>query len=261
MTIKVGLSGIQKANILGVGVNTINMSQAVRAIESWINGCQQNYVCVTPAHAVMDCYHQPHLRRIFNSSGLTTPDGMSIVWLLKLFGYSHVERVYGPDLMLKISEYSQQTQWRHFFFGGAPGVADKLANGLKIRYSNLQVAGTYSPPFRQLAPQEDSEIVDRINSSRADIVWVGISSPKQEQWMYSHLGKVNAPVLIGVGAAFDFLSGNKKQAPGWMQRSGLEWLFRLAHEPQRLWRRYIQYPLFGLLVLSQVLGLKHFSIE
>jgi N-acetylglucosaminyldiphosphoundecaprenol N-acetyl-beta-D-mannosaminyltransferase len=252
---------MQRVNVLGVSVSAVNMSDVLGAIRGWINGSQQNYLCVTPAHAVMECYRQHHLRYIFNSSGLTTPDGMSIVWLLKLHGHTHVERVYGPDLMLAACEFSEQMYWKQFFYGGAPGVPEKLTARLKAQFPNLQVAGTYSPPFRQLTPEEDAEIVHRINATHPDIVWVGISSPKQEQWMYTHLGKLNASVLIGVGAAFDFLSGNKKQAPRWMQRSGLEWLFRLASEPQRLWRRYIQYPLFGILVLSQILGLKRYPIE
>jgi N-acetylglucosaminyldiphosphoundecaprenol N-acetyl-beta-D-mannosaminyltransferase len=252
---------IQKVNVLGVGISAINLSLAIASIDSWIKHYQPNYVCVTPAHSLMECYHQPYLRTIFNSSGLTAPDGMSVVWLLKLSGRSHVERVYGPDLMLAVCEYSQKTHWRHFFYGGAPGVAEKLTVSLRTRFPDLRVVGTYSPPFRDLTCDEDKRIVDRINETHPDVVWVGISSPKQEQWMHSHLGKVDAPVLIGVGAAFDFLSGNKKQAPRWMQRSGLEWLFRLVSEPQRLWRRYIQYPLFGFLVLLQVLGLKRYPVE
>lgn len=209
----------------------------------------------------MQGYRDPELRRIFNRSGLTTPDGMAIVWLLRLQGFSQVERVYGPDLMQAVCKRSAETGWRHYFYGGTPGVAEQLAEKLKTQSPGLQIAGMYSPPFRELTPEEDREMIARINEARPDIVWVGIGSPKQELWMSRHLGQVDAPVLIGVGAAFDFLSGRKRQAPRWIQRSGFEWLFRLGSEPKRLWRRYADYPLFVLLVLLQLLRLKKFNVE
>ncbi len=249
---------IRRENILGVKVSAINMAQALAAIAAWIEARQPHYVCVTPAHGVMDCQRAPALRAIFNASGLTTPDGMAIVWLLKLRGHRHVGRVYGPDLLLAVCERSLKEGWRHYFYGGAPGVADALAEKLTARFPGLRVAGTHSPPFRPLTPAEDAAIIDEINASGADLVWVGLSTPKQERWMSTHLGEVSAPVMVGVGAAFDFLSGNKPQAPRWVQRSGLEWLFRLLTEPRRLWRRYAQYPRFLWLVLAQALGLKRY---
>jgi N-acetylglucosaminyldiphosphoundecaprenol N-acetyl-beta-D-mannosaminyltransferase len=248
-----------RINILGVHISAINMTQALETIADWLARREPHYVCVTPAHVVMDCYWNPSLRKLFNESGLTTPDGMSIVWLLKLHGYRNVNRVYGADLMLEVCRISEDKQWRHFFYGGAPGVADALADRLLARFPKLQIAGTYSPPFRPLTESEDMDVRRRIAASQADIVWIGISSPKQEQWMAEHIGKMNAPVLIGVGAAFDFLSGRKRQAPRWVQRSGLEWLFRLATEPGRLWRRYAQYPLFVVLVLLQAIGLTRYD--
>jgi len=251
----------ERVNLLGVGISAINMTQAVEAIEDWIKQGQQHYVCVTPAHAVMECYLQPELRPIFNGSGLTTPDGMAIVWLLRLKGRNQVSRVYGPDLMLSVCEHSIDRGYKHFFYGGVPGVADELAARLQTCFPGLQVAGTYSPPFHPLSSREDEAIVERINRTLPDIVWIGISSPKQERWMSEHVGKLSAPVLIGVGAAFDFLSGRKKQAPRWIQRSGMEWLFRLASEPRRLWPRYANYPLFVLLVLAQALRLKRFPLR
>ncbi len=251
-----------RSNILGINVSVINIPAAVAVIEGWIDRCEPNYVCVTPAHAVMDCYNQPQLKDIFNASGLTTPDGMSIVWILRLRGYKNVSRVYGPDLMLAVCRRSaERGGYRHFLYGGAPGVAEKLAEELLSRFPGLTIAGTYAPPFRPLTAEEDQEITALINASQPDIVWVGISSPKQELWMAEHLGRISAPVLIGVGAAFDFLSGVKPQAPRWVQRSGLEWLFRLATEPRRLWRRYIQYPLFLLLVLAQMVGIKRYVAD
>jgi N-acetylglucosaminyldiphosphoundecaprenol N-acetyl-beta-D-mannosaminyltransferase len=156
-------------------------------------------------------------------------------------------------------QVSAQNGWRHFFYGGGPGMAEALRERLTARHTGLQVVGVHSPPFRPLAPEEDERIIEQINACHPDIVWVGISSPKQERWMAGHLGRVSAPVLIGVGAAFDYLSGTKRRAPAWMQRPGLEWLHRLMSEPKRLWRRYAQYPLFSVVVAAQALGPKRFE--
>ncbi|MGB7537217.1 MAG: WecB/TagA/CpsF family glycosyltransferase [Anaerolineales bacterium] len=248
-----------RINILGVRVSAINMGQALETIDGWLARREPHYVCATPAHVVMDCYWNPRLRPVLNQSGLTTPDGMSIVWLLKLNGCRHAGRVSGSDLMREVCRVSETRPWRHFFYGGAPGVADALAGRLRDRFPKLQIAGTYSPPFRPLTEAEDRAVIERINASKADIVWMGISSPRQDAWMAEHAGKTNAPVMIGVGAAFDFLSGRKRQAPRWIQRAGMEWLFRLASEPRRLWRRYAQYPLFVALVLLQAAGITRYD--
>jgi len=247
---------------LGVGISAINMDIALDLIESWIARRESHYVCVTPVHSVMECYRDPELRHIFNVSGMTTPDGMPLVWLSRLFGYHYVDRVYGPDMMLALCKRSITKGYRHFFYGGADGVLDQLVANLQQRFPGLMIVGTYSPPFRTLTPDEDDEIVKTINNADPDIVWVGLGSPKQERWMATHIGRIRAPVLIGVGAAFDFLSGRKRQAPRWMQRSGLEWLFRLLTEPRRLWRRYlINNPLFVALVVLQVLGVRRYSLK
>jgi N-acetylglucosaminyldiphosphoundecaprenol N-acetyl-beta-D-mannosaminyltransferase len=255
------VDAIPRANILGVTISAINLAQTMESVEGWIIRGEHNYICVTPAHGVMDCQRDPELKRIFNHSGLTTPDGMSIVWLLKWKGYRHVERVYGPDLLLALCERSLETGWRHFFYGGAPGVAERLSARLVARFPRLQVAGAYAPPFRPITEDEDRAITNSINAADPDIVWVGLSTPKQERWMAGHIGRLNVPVLVGVGAAFDFLSGSKPHAPRWIQRFGFEWLFRLVTEPRRLWRRYIQYPYFLWLVLGQILGLKHYPVD
>jgi N-acetylglucosaminyldiphosphoundecaprenol N-acetyl-beta-D-mannosaminyltransferase len=252
---------LSRVNILGVNVSAINLGQAIERIEDWITYRSMNYVCVTPAHSVMDCVRNPALRKIFNASGLTTPDGMSLVWLLKLKGQRHVDRVYGPDLMKAICQRSVAMGWSHYLFGGEVGVVEALSTTLQKNYPGIQIAGTWCPPFHPLTQEEDENITNDINLAHADIVWVGIGSPKQERWMAEHLGRLNAPVMVGVGAAFDYLSGKKRQAPRWMQRSGLEWLFRLGTEPRRLWRRYIQYPYFGWLVFIQLLGYKFHSTD
>lgn len=248
-----------RANILGVLISPVNMDDALCSIGTWIATRELQYITVTPAHAVMDAYRDPELRRIFNASGMTTPDGMAIVWLLKLRGHRNVSRVYGPDLMLETCRAGLAAGYRHFLYGGDNGVADALAGKLCSRFPGLQIAGTHTPPFRDLTPDEDNTTVEAINATRPDIVWIGLSTPKQERWMAAHLGRMRAPVMIGVGAAFDFLSGRKPQAPIWMQRSGLEWLYRLASEPRRLWPRYRQYPAFVYLAMLQLLGLRRFG--
>ncbi len=249
-------------NILGVNVSTTNLEQAVSSIFVWIENKTETFICVTNVHVIMECKRDQKLKHILNHAGMVTPDGMPLVWLCRLHGYKNTQRVYGPDLLLAACERSLSTGWQHYFYGGAPGVAEKLIENLKQRFPALQIAGCDPPPFRPLTLEEDQAAVEKINSSRADIVWVGLGAPKQEFWMAEHLGKINAPVMVGVGAAFDFHAGLKKQAPRWMQRSGLEWLFRLATEPRRLWKRYlINNPLFVLLVLLQLTGLKKFPTD
>jgi N-acetylglucosaminyldiphosphoundecaprenol N-acetyl-beta-D-mannosaminyltransferase len=253
---------VQRVNILGVGVNAINMDQALAAIEWWIARHDAHYVCITNIHGVIESQRDQGLRRIHNTAGLVTPDGMPLVWLSRLRGWTHVERVYGPDLLLALCERSVKMGYRHFFYGGDEHVPDRLAANLQQRFPGLRVEGAYSPPFRPLTDEEDEAIVKRINSARPDIVWVGLSTPKQEQWMAKHVGRLKASVLIGVGAAFDFHAGLKRQAPRWMQRNGLEWLFRLATEPRRLWRRYATtIPSFLWLCLLQTLRIREFRLE
>jgi N-acetylglucosaminyldiphosphoundecaprenol N-acetyl-beta-D-mannosaminyltransferase len=234
------------------------MAQALAAIDAWIQSRESHYMCGTPAHSIMECYRHPELRPIFNHSGLTTPDGMSIVWLLRLSGFRHVSRVYGPDLMRAACAHSIEKGYRHFFYGGTPEVLADLVRNLRATYLGLQVAGSYSPPFRPLTAEEETSLQEMIHAARPDILWVGIGSPKQERWMSEHVDRLGVPVLIGVGAAFDFLSGHKKQAPKWMQRSGLEWLYRLVSEPRRLWRRYALMPLFIWMVVRQRLGIDRY---
>ncbi len=248
---------MEKVNILGVNVSAINMSMALDMIENWIERQEPHYICVTSVHGIMESQKDERLRSIHNRAGLVTPDGMPLVWLSRFYGFKHVERVYGPDLMLAVCKRSVSKGWKHFFYGGANGVPELLSETLQKRFPGLKVVGSYSPPFRPLTPEEDKEIVQMINNADPDIVWVGLSTPKQEHWMAEHRERLKAPVLIGVGAAFDFISGLKSQAPRWMQRGGLEWLFRLLTEPRRLWKRYlINNPLFVVLTLLQIIGVR-----
>lgn len=246
-----------RVNILGVGVSAIDMPMALETIEGWIDGHLSHYVCVTGVHGVMASQRDERLQQIHNSAGLVTPDGMPLVFLSRLYGHRNVQRVYGPDLMLALCERSLVKGYRHYFYGAGEGTPERLAVRLQERFPGLQIVGFYSPPFRQLTEREDERVVQMINEARPDIVWVGLSTPKQERWMAAHLGRVTASALIGVGAAFDFHAGLKKQAPRWMQRTSLEWLFRLLTEPRRLWRRYlVNTPGFVVLIALQALGLR-----
>ncbi len=250
-----------RVNVLGVGVSPVNLPIAIAAIGGWIERRERQYICVTGVHGVMESQRDDSLRRIHNMAGLVVPDGMPLVWLSRLAGKRDVRRVYGPDLMLACCERSDASSHRHFFYGGGEGVPERLAERLRARFPTLRVVGTYSPPFRPLSEQEANEVVRLINHANPDIVWVGLSTPKQERWMSSHRSLLQAPVLIGVGAAFDFHAGLKQQAPRWMQKCGLEWLFRLATEPRRLWRRYlINNPLFVWRVLLQAAGIRKFDL-
>lgn len=242
-----------KQEILGVYVSVINLSDAIYILRQWISDKANNYVCVTPAHALMDCHRDKQVRSVYNHAGLVTPDGMAIVWILKLLGHKQVGRVYGPDLMNELCRVSLQTGYKHFFYGNTDAVLSDLKDKLEEKYPGIQIAGSIAPPFRELTVQEDEEICKQISASGADILWVGLGSPKQELWMYHHQGKIDVPVMIGVGAAFDFLSGNIPQAPRWIQRSGLEWFYRFLQEPRRLWKRYLLgYPRFVVLIMIEL---------
>ncbi len=199
----------------------------------------------------MDCYDDVKLKEIFNKSGLTTPDGMAVVWILKMKGNKTVSRVYGPDLLLSLCELSNKEGWKHYFYGSTNQVLNKLQTRLLKEYPEVNICGAYAPSIQVGKITERQEVIDNINQLEPDIVWVGLGSPKQEYWMSEHREKLNAPLMIGVGAAFDFVSGNINQAPTWIQRGGIEWLYRLLNEPRRLWRRYIKYPKFVLLVLKE----------
>jgi N-acetylglucosaminyldiphosphoundecaprenol N-acetyl-beta-D-mannosaminyltransferase len=243
-----------RGDILGVNVSAITIDDAIATIERWISEGRREYVCVTGVHGVMECRRDPLLRRIHNEAGMVTPDGVPLVYILRLIGKKRTQRVYGPDLMREMTAVSGRRGYRQFYYGGDVGVAEKLKESLVASVPELQVAGTFCPPFREMAPSEDRAVVDAINAARPHIVWVGLSTPKQERWMADHLGRIDVPVMIGVGAGFDFLAGTKRQAPKWMQRHALEWLFRLYSEPRRLWRRYAYIvPGFAFLAVAELL--------
>jgi N-acetylglucosaminyldiphosphoundecaprenol N-acetyl-beta-D-mannosaminyltransferase len=202
----------------------------------------------------MEAYDAPAFRSVMNRADLVTPDGMPLVWGLRLLGCGRAERVYGPDLTPIVLREAEAANIAVGFYGASPAVLDRLLLAVRRRFPRLRVAYSFSPPFRGLTDEEDNAIVREINSSGARIIFVGLNTPKQDYWMSTHRDRVSA-VMLGVGAAFDFLAGSKRQAPRWMMPLGLEWLFRLATEPRRLWKRYLKHNprflfLFGLQLLT-----------
>jgi N-acetylglucosaminyldiphosphoundecaprenol N-acetyl-beta-D-mannosaminyltransferase len=228
-----------RVDVLGVGVSAIDMPMVLQLIDQWISQGDRRYICVTGVHGVMESQRDQRLRNVHNRSGLTTPDGMPLVWAGRAAGARNMDRVSGPDLMLATCELARARGYSSFFYGGRPGVPERLAARLEDVYPGLKIAGTYAPPFRELSAKEDEDVVRLISAAQPDLVWVGLGTPKQELWMAAHTHLFDTSVLIGVGAAFDIHAGLTRQAPRWVQRSGLEWAFRLAHEPRRLWRRYL----------------------
>lgn len=251
-----------RVNVLGVGVSAINMENALAAITGALQRGQKGYICVTGVHGVSEAQSDESFRKILNRSFLCTPDGMPLVWVGRWKGHRHMDRVYGPDLMLAVMEVSEKEGWRHFFYGGTNQTAECLRERLLQRYPKLLVTGVYEPPFRPLHRAEREELKRQVASGRPDIFWVGLSTPKQEKFMAEFLPELDATLMIGVGAAFDFHAGRVKQAPRWMQRSGLEWFFRLCCEPRRLWKRYFKNnPLFVLRIILQFTGARKYSLD
>jgi N-acetylglucosaminyldiphosphoundecaprenol N-acetyl-beta-D-mannosaminyltransferase len=248
-----------KVNILGIQVSATNLNESVKQINTWIANRTRTYVCVTGIHGIMESKRNHELRAIHNRADLVTPDGMPLVYLSRLAGFGESGRVYGPDLMDEVCKQSLPLGHRHFFYGTTAATLSELTKRLCQKYPGLRVVGSYSPPFRGLSPEESSEIAAYINEAAPDIVWVGLSTPKQEFWMARHRNLVKAPVLIGVGAAFDFHAGTVRQAPRWLQPLCLEWLFRLAMEPRRLWKRYlVNNPSFLTELLLQWLRIRQY---
>ena len=224
--------------ILGVHIEAVQIPDVVNQIEDWIaEGRTCHSIAFAGLHGISEAHKDSRYKTILNSADLVVPDGMPLVWLGRLYGHSIQRRVYGPEVM---ETFCRKTgsQYRHFFYGGAAGVAASLATSLRERF-HIVVAGTCSPPFRELTQEEDKAIMDRVHEAAPDVLWVGLGTPKQERWMHEHRTRLPVPVLLGVGAAFDLISGRLRQAPEWMRENGLEWFFRLLIEPRRLWKRYL----------------------
>ena len=253
---------IGRANVLGVGISALNLDLAVAAVAQALDQKARGYVCVTGVHGVSEAQHDPAFRAILNQAFLNTPDGMPTVWMGRWQGFRDMARVYGPDLMLRVCEAGQAREWAHFLYGGAPGVADELKRRLEQRFPAIKIVGIYTPPFRPLTSEEEEELARVVRAAKPDMFWVGLSTPKQEKFMAQHWQKLDATLFFGVGAAFDFHAGRMRQAPLWMQRSGLEWLFRLACDPGRLWKRYLKNnPLFAVRALCQLAAIRKYRLE
>jgi N-acetylglucosaminyldiphosphoundecaprenol N-acetyl-beta-D-mannosaminyltransferase len=246
---------IQRANVLGVGVHALDMEEAVRRSEYLLASGGQGYVCVTGVHGVMESQSDPELRATLNRAFLCLPDGMPTVWVGRLQGHTQMRRVYGPDFMIEMCRRSQAFGYRHFLYGGAPGVAERLKAKLESRMPCLQIVGTFTPPYGPMSTQQQTELSALVQQSRADIFWVGLSTPNQERFMADFCGRLAVKLMVGVGAAFDINAGLRSDAPHWIKQCGLQWLHRLCQEPLRLGPRYLKHnPRFLLAICRQFCG-------
>jgi len=241
------------AHVLGMKVNPTTYLGATGLIREWALQRTAKYVCIASVNNVMEAYDSPEFQRVMNQADLVTPDGMPVVWGLRLLGHKNASRVYGPDLTPMLLEMAAEVGLPVGFYGGAPEVLKRLLEVVTERFPKLEVAYSFSPPFRPLTAQEDEQVVVAVNTSGVRILFIGLNTPKQDYWMATHKDRLQA-VMVGVGAAFDFLAGTKPQAPRWMMPLGLEWLFRLLTEPQRLWKRYLKHnPRYVLFLMLQLL--------
>ena len=249
--------------VLGVRVNAVQIADVVDQMKEWIRerkGCHS--IAATGMNGIVEAQHNPEFKEILNATDLVVPDGMPLVWLGRRCGHVLPRRVYGPDLLLAFCEKTAGCGYRHFFYGAErePDLPERLAEKLKQRFSGTLVAGTYARPVKSANVEQEDGIVSRVSRAAPDVLWVGLGELRQVRWMHEHRNKLNVPVIVGVGAAFDMLSGRRRQAPKWMREHGLEWLFRLLQEPRRLWRRYLIYGTeFVVLAVLESLGLKKFE--
>lgn len=246
---------LQRIKILGSPVSAINMEQANAAVIEALTAKQKGYVCFGGVQLLTEAYEHQDYREVLERAFLVTPDGMPLVWLGRLHGQRHMSRVYGPDLMLRVCGESVTRGFTHFLYGGNPGVADDLKTELESRFPGIRITGTHCPPFRPLNGGEEAALIEQVARAKPDIIWVGLGSPKQDRFMRDYLPKLDTTLMFGVGAAFDFHTGRVRQAPAWVQRIGMEWLFRVCCEPRRLAKRYFRNnPLFAWRLLKEVFG-------
>ncbi len=251
-----------RANVLGIGISAIDMERAVALSDTLIQSGERGYVCVTGVHGIMESQADAAFRDILNGAFMTTPDGMPTVWVGHWQGYHKMSRVYGPDYMLEMCRLSVVRGYRQFLCGGKPGTAQKLASELVRRFPGLQIAGTFTPPFRRLTRVEEEELAAQVSSSKPDIFWVGLSTPKQERFMSEYVHRLDVKLMAGVGAAFDIHVGATRDSPAWVKSAGLQWLHRLCQEPRRLWKRYlINNPAFLWNLGLQLTHMKRFDLD
>ena len=255
------LRPLPRANVLGVGVHATYMREAVERIVEAVESNTRGYVCLTGVHGVMEAQDNARLKRTLNRAFLNLPDGMPTVWTGRVQGHRSMRRVFGPDLMLEVCRLSALRGYTQFLYGGRPGVADALAGSLSERFPGLHVVGTYTPPFRELRDEEVAALRALVARLSPDIFWVGLSTPKQEQFMDRFGDCLDTKVMLGVGAAFDYHTGRISDAPRWIKESGLQWAHRLAQDPRRLWKRYAKNnPRFVVRILAQALIPRRYSL-
>lgn len=252
-----------RINALGVGVSVLNLQSALKLISYAINNRVKGYICVTGVHGVSEAQRDFEFKKILNKSFLCTPDGMPLVWLGRYYyGYKEMSRVYGPDLMKAVCEWSKTNRCSHFLYGGLPGVAELLKRRLEETYNGIKIVGCLTPPFSPLSESDEQNLINTVRELKPDIIWIGLSTPKQEKFMAKYIQRLDATLMIGVGAAFDFLTGRVKQAPRWIQRAGMEWFFRMCCEPGRLMPRYLKNnPVFLAKIALQLSGLKKYKLD
>jgi len=251
-----------RANLLGVGISAIDMQEALRRSEQLLQQRRKGYICVTGIHGIMEAQRDAGFRAILNRSFLCTPDGMPTVWVGRAQGHRRMRRVYGPDFMLEMCRMSPSRGYRHFLYGGNPGVAEKLKRRLESRVPGISIVGTFTPPFRALTSAEENEFAAMVAEVRPHVIWVGLSTPKQERFMAGMIDRLDTCLMVGVGAAFDIRAGLLPDAPTWMKSAGLQWLHRLLREPRRLWRRYLtNNPQFLWNISLQMAGITKFDVE
>jgi N-acetylglucosaminyldiphosphoundecaprenol N-acetyl-beta-D-mannosaminyltransferase len=251
----------ERFRVLGVGFDAVQIPDVIDQMRQWIARRQAcRYIAVAGMHGIIEARHNAEFRNAVASADLVVADGMPVVWLGRLRGHPMPRRVYGPELMLRFCKETASEGYRHYLLGGAPRVPEQLAASIERTCPGITIVGTHSPPFRASTSEEDAELIENINRAAPDVLWVGLGTPKQEMWMHRHQDKLRVPVMIGVGAAFDFLSFRKRQAPVWMREAGFEWFFRLLQEPQRLWKRYLVGGLeFAFFVALELLGWRRSS--
>lgn len=240
-------------NILSVNISTFNLSETIQLFKTWIKTGEKKRICVTPVNCVLWAYDQEELRALYNSAALNLPDGVPLIWASKLLRKPIRGRVTGLDLLPEFSKIGNDENYRFFFLGAKEGVAELLAHKLAAKYPNLIIAGYYSPPFAdKFSLEENAKMVNMINAARPHVLWVSLTAPKQDYWIHEHFDNLNVNVAIGVGGAFEVTAGLIKRSPAWMQKNGLEWLYRFLQEPKRLFRRYfLEAPVFIPLVFLQ----------
>jgi N-acetylglucosaminyldiphosphoundecaprenol N-acetyl-beta-D-mannosaminyltransferase len=250
-----------RVNILGVGINALDLTDAADFVHSFLDTGEKGYICVTGMHGIMEAQADAEFRQIQNNSCLTTPDGIPTVWIGHIDGHCKMQQVRGADFMLRVCELSVAKGTRHFLYGGKPGVAELLRDVLQLRFPGLQIVGTYTPPFRPLNAQEETDLHQQLLESKAEVLWCGISTPKQERFMAKYVNTFPVRLMVGVGAAFDLNAGLLRDSPQWVQKWGLQWAHRLCQEPRRLWRRYLlNIPRFLWLYLLQRIGLRTYDL-